>query len=101
MSCTGTIAGSGSGGDITGVAAGTGLAGGGTAGDVSLAIASGYQLPQSCANGQVAKSNGTGGWTCGTDNAGAGTVTSVATGAGLTGGTDHRQRGPSPSRRAA
>ena len=86
LNCTGTIAGSGSGGDITGVAAGTGLAGGGTAGDVSLAIASAFQLPQSCANGQVPKSNGTGGWTCGNDLAGGG-VTSITAGTGLTGGT--------------
>ena len=61
FSCTGTIAGVGGSGDITGVAAGTGLTGGGSAGDVSLAIASGYQLPQACANGQVPKSNGAGG----------------------------------------
>jgi hypothetical protein len=86
FSCTGTIAGAGGGGDITGVAAGTGLAGGGTAGDVILTIASGYQLPQSCANGQVAKSNGAGGWTCGNDLAGGG-VTSITAGTGLTGGT--------------
>jgi hypothetical protein len=86
FSCTGTIAGAGSGGDITGVAAGIGLAGGGTTGDVTLTIASGYQLPQSCANGQVAKSNGAGGWACSNDLAGGG-VTSITAGTGLTGGT--------------
>ena len=77
----------GSGGSVTSVAAGTGLAGSPnpitTAG--SLSIAPAYQLPQSCANGQVPKSNGSGGWACAADN-GSGTVTSVGTGTGLTGG---------------
>lgn len=48
------------GGDITDVTAGTGLTGGGSSGAVSLGLASGYQLPQSCGNGQVAKANGSG-----------------------------------------
>ena len=52
----------------------------------AINIAPAYQLPQACSNGQVPKSNGAGGWACGTDSAGTGTVTSVATGAGLTGG---------------
>ncbi len=53
-----------SGGDITAVNAGTGLAGGGATGVVTVTLASAYQLPQSCASGQVPVSNGAGGWTC-------------------------------------
>src|SRR5439155_4910014 len=71
-------------GTVTSVGSGTGLTGGPITGSGSLALASSYQLPQSCANGQVASSNGAGGWTCG--SAGAGTVTSVGSGTGLTGG---------------
>ena len=71
------------------MAAGTGLQGSPNpitgAGSINLAPA--YQLPQACTNGQVPKSNGAGGWTCGADIAGAGTVTSVTAGTGLTGGT--------------
>ncbi len=74
------------GGTVTSVGSGTGLAGGPVTTSGTLSIATGYQLPQGCANGQVAKSNGSGGWTCASDATGAGTVTSVATGAGLTGG---------------
>ena len=55
------------GGTITGVSAGTGLTGGGTSGNVSLALGSGYQLPQNCGSGQVPKSNGAGGWSCQSD----------------------------------
>ena len=82
------IGGGGGGGTVTSVLAGTGLQGSPNpitgAGSINLAPA--YQLPQACSNGQVPKSNGAGGWACGTDTAGAGTVTSVATGTGLTGG---------------
>jgi hypothetical protein len=50
-------------GDLTSLAAGTGLAGGGDNGDVSMSIAPSYRLPQTCANGESAGWNGTG-WTC-------------------------------------
>jgi hypothetical protein len=74
-------------GTVTSVAAGTGLQGSPNpiTGAGALNLAASYQLPQACTNGQVAKSNGAGGWTCAADN-GSGTVTSVATGTGLTGG---------------
>ncbi|MFO1311184.1 MAG: hypothetical protein U1F41_03870 [Burkholderiales bacterium] len=76
-----------SGGTVTSVASGTGLTGGPITTTGTLSIAPGYQLPQSCTNGQVPKSNGSGGWTCGSDANSGGTVTSVTAGAGLTGGT--------------
>ena len=82
------IGGSGGGGTVTSVAAGTGLAA--TPNPITnagvLSLAQGYQLPQTCANGQVAKSGGPGTtWVCANDvdtNAG-GTVTSVTAGTGL------------------
>jgi hypothetical protein len=70
-----------SGGTITGVAAGVGLTGGGTSGNVTLG------LTNACAGGQVLKWNGTT-WACANDldsNSG-GTITAVTAGAGLTGG---------------
>lgn len=78
----------GGGGDITSVTAGTGLTGGGLTGDVTLSVPANYQLPQSCTNGQVAKSNGAGVWTCqnDTDTNSGGDITSVNAGSGLTGG---------------
>ncbi|MFO1303329.1 MAG: tail fiber domain-containing protein [Burkholderiales bacterium] len=76
-----------SGGTVTSVASGTGLTGGPVTATGTLALAASYQLPQSCTNGQVAKSNGAGGWTCANDISSSGTVTSVTAGAGLTGGT--------------
>jgi hypothetical protein len=55
-----------SGGDITGVGAGTGLAGGGTNGGVTLGLATSYQLPQGCSDGQIAVASASA-WSCGTD----------------------------------
>jgi hypothetical protein len=83
------IGGGGGGGTVTSVAAGTGLQGSPNpiTGAGSINLAPGYQLPQACSNGQVPKSNGAGGWVCGADAAGTGTVTSVTAGTGLTGGT--------------
>ncbi|MFO1311878.1 MAG: hypothetical protein U1F41_07380 [Burkholderiales bacterium] len=86
--CANDIAGGGGTGTVTSLTAGTGLQGSPnpiTAAG-SLNIAPAYQLPQGCSNGQVPKSNGSGGWTCAADTVGAGTVSSVATGAGLQGG---------------
>ena len=75
-----------SGGTVTSVGSWTGLTGGPITAAGSLSIAAGYQLPQGCTNGQVAKSNGSNAWTCASDTNSGGTVTSVATGPGLTGG---------------
>ncbi|MDH5286404.1 MAG: hypothetical protein OEX23_07180 [Betaproteobacteria bacterium] len=83
-----SLGGGGGGGTVTSVAAGTGLTASPNpivgAGVINLAL--GYQLPQSCASGQVAKSNGAGGWTCQNDNDtnSGGTVTSLAAGTGIT-----------------
>jgi hypothetical protein len=54
-----------SGGTVTSVGSGTGLTGGPITHSGTLALASGYQLPQSCSSGQVAKSDGAGNWNCG------------------------------------
>ena len=66
------IGGGGGGGTVTSVAAGTGLTGSPNpiTGAGSINLAPGYQLPQACSNGQVPKSNGAGGWACGTDTPG-------------------------------
>jgi hypothetical protein len=52
-----------SGGDLTSLAAGTGLTGGGSNGDVSVALAPGFRLPQTCAANQGTTWNGSS-WTC-------------------------------------
>jgi hypothetical protein len=76
------------GGTVTSVAGGTGIVASPSpiTGSGTLNLAPSYQLPQGCGNGQIAKSNGAGGWTCAADSNSGGTVTSVATGSGLTGG---------------
>jgi hypothetical protein len=64
-------------GTITGITAGAGLTGGGTAGNVTLG------LTTACASGQTLQWNGSA-WTCKT--VGAGTITGVTAGVGLGGG---------------
>jgi hypothetical protein len=78
-----------SGGTVTSVATGTGLTGGPITTTGTIALASSYQLPQACSNGDVPKSNGAGGWTCALDATGGGTVTAVTASAPLlsSGGT--------------
>ena len=73
---------------MTSVDSGTGLSGGPFTTTGTLSLLQGFQLPQGCGSGQVAKSNGSTTWSCANDidtNSG-GTVTSVASGTGLTGG---------------
>src|SRR5205814_1147527 len=59
-------------GSVTSVGAGTGLTGGPVTSSGRLSLAAGYQLPQSCASGQVPAYNGSNAWTC--KNGGAQTV---------------------------
>ena len=68
-------------GTITGIttATGSGLQGGGNTGTLNLGLLT------TCTSGQLLKWNGTG-WACAADLNSGGTVTSVATGTGLTGG---------------
>jgi hypothetical protein len=79
----------GGGGDITAVYAGDGLSGGGVSGDVTLDIEGPYQLPQSCANGEIPEWTGAT-WACSTDDVGTGggggDITAVNAGEGLLGG---------------
>lgn len=72
----------GGGGDYS---AGTGLSLSGTA----FSVAPPYRLPQACAAGTVLQSTGPGAWACVAlpgGGGGGGTVTSIATGTGLSGG---------------
>jgi hypothetical protein len=77
------------GGDITGVAAGTGLTGGGTTGDVSLAVDTGViqsRVTTECDRGYaMSRINQNGTASC-EPLGGPGDITSIAAGAGLDGG---------------
>ena len=79
--------GAGSAGTVTSVATGAGLSGGPINTTGTITLASTQLLPTAaCAANQIAKWSGSA-WFCAADaTGGSGTVTSVATGAGLTGG---------------
>ncbi len=62
---------------VKSITAGAGLTGGTITDTGTVALAAAFQLPQACANGQVATSNGAGGWSCVTPAVG-GTLTSVS-----------------------
>ncbi|MGO9274849.1 MAG: tail fiber domain-containing protein [Terriglobia bacterium] len=65
-------------GTITGVTAGAGLSGGGTTGNISLAV-------QTCPSGQFLQSTGSG-WVCAAVGGGGGSITGLTAGTDLTGG---------------
>jgi len=71
------------GSNITAVNTGTGLAGGGNSGDLSLSLETSFQLPQSCANGEIASWDGSQ-WICAANNSGG--ISGVTAGSGLSGG---------------
>lgn len=79
-----------SGGDITGVLAGSGLTGGGTSGTVTLTANTAYmqrRVSSSCTAGSSIRAiNADGTVLCETDNDSGGDITSVGTGTGLSGG---------------
>jgi hypothetical protein len=72
-------------GTISGVRAATGLVGGGVKGNIALAIAPSFQLPQRAAVNSILRWNGKQ-WIPSVDNVGAGTITGVVAEAGLAGG---------------
>jgi len=77
-------------GDLTDVLSGTGVSVANSAGpQPTVSLQTSYQMPQSCTNGQVPKSNGSGAWVCAADMNSGGTVTAVNAGTGITssGGT--------------
>ena len=57
----------GGGGTVTQVNTGTGVSGGPITSTGTIDLADAYRLPQSCADGEVAKSNGSGTWSCAAD----------------------------------
>jgi hypothetical protein len=81
---------SGAGGDITGVAAGTGLTGGGPTGDVTLSANFSQvqaRVASACpANETIRSINADGTVVCEVDNDSGGDITAVTAGTGLTGG---------------
>jgi len=76
-------------GDISQVSPGAGLAGGGSSGNVTLALGDGYRLPQGCGNGEIPEWTGSS-WRCSLDDVGTGggggDITGVVAGYGLEGG---------------
>ena len=76
----------GAGGTVTSVDSGTGLVGGPITTAGTLSLASPYRLPQSCSTNQIPKSDGSNAWSCAADQNSGGTVTSVDSGTGLSGG---------------